>query len=75
MNAYLVMLRHANDDLPLLLTPDFEEAKAFAKNVTEEDGANEKQILKLDANTPIAVHVYDFRDGRLTRVLRVKDFT
>lgn len=74
MDGYLVMLRHHEDDLPLLLTGDIREAMQFAKRVTEEDGGNEKAILKLDSSTPVSVQLYEFSSGRLARVTAIKSF-
>ena len=74
MNGYLVVLRHHLDDLPLLLTSALTEAREVAAAVTEEDGANEKKLLSIDASTPSCVGIYHFTHGRLTKWERVNDF-
>lgn len=75
MNAYLVVMRCNIDDLPLFLTSDIMEARTFAKQVTEEAGANECAILKMDRSDPISVQIWEFTEGRLSKVWKVTDFT
>ncbi len=75
MNGFLVMLRHSMDDLPLFLTGDREEAMDFARKVTEDSGEHEKEVLRLDASTPISAQVYEFKDGKLCEMVEVVDFT
>lgn len=74
MNGYLVVLRHSIDDLPLMLLPTHEEAMAAAQLVQPNDGENVKQMLSIDARTPICVWVYSFADGLVTAAELVKEF-
>ena len=75
MNAYLVMLRHTHDDVPLFLTVSRVEALELARNVTEEDGANECKIIGIDATTPCGVWVYTFDGARLAKAEQIQDWT
>ena len=74
MNAYLVVIRHTCDDIPLLLTNDEQEAMDFAGKVNEDDGEAEKNLLGIDATTPCNASVYHFRDGKLHDHQVIRDF-
>lgn len=62
------------DDIPLRLMAGRDAAIEFARTVGCDDGDREKEIIKIDASTPITVYVYRFEMGRLTEALLVKAF-
>ena len=74
MNGYLVVIRHACDDIPLLLTNDEIEAMDFAAKVNEDDGEAEKKLLGIDAATQCNASVYKFSGGKLCDHQVVRDF-
>lgn len=74
MNCFLVMLRHSEDDLPLLVTSDGAEAVDYAKRVLPDDGEDVKATLGIDASTPLCVWVYQFAAGKIVLATLIKEF-
>ncbi len=71
---YLVVVRHALDDLPVLLTADRTAAMAAAETATPNSGDPAADVLGIDVSTPGHVALYTFEDGVLTDASEVKDF-
>jgi len=71
---YLVVLRHAMDDLPILLTDSYKHAVTQAKRCGPKAGGRAKRLLSIDCTTPCAVYVYTFRCGHLTEAECVRTF-
>lgn len=63
MNAYLVLLIHEMDDLPLRLFADRDEAVAFAKNVQEMPSDEIRELYRTDCSTPVGVRIVKFVGG------------
>ena len=74
MDAYLVMLRHGMDDIPMLLTAVESEAIEFAERLGPNSGEREKIELGIDASMPNCVDVYRFVGGKLCGMNRIKTF-
>lgn len=74
MNAFLAALRHTMDDIPLRLFATEAEAWHFAAGVGTNDGEREKDLLVIDASTPVCVAVYTFEAGLLSSCTIVKSF-
>lgn len=66
-DLYLIVLRHSSDDLPLFLTDDADEARAFAMRASWDDGQQDQDIVNDTswgyASTPICFTLYVFRGG------------
>ena len=57
---FLVVLRHAMDDLPIRLFETMDDAVAFARRVKGTPTARIRRVFECDGSTPCSVAVVEF---------------
>ena len=69
--AYLVVLSHGMDDMPIRLLADRDAAFELANKIDWEPPEHVMRLLELpDCNPPCVICVYTFRDGEpISRVI------
>lgn len=73
MNAYLVLLRHTMDDLPIALFGDRDRAVKFAQKTRPQPTDAIRNFYNADCATPVAVVVVEFVRGKPKRFVFSKD--
>jgi hypothetical protein len=73
---YLVMVRCESDDIPLLLTDDWEQAERTAEDFYEDESDLEPalKLLSIDCS-PLNTSIYTFTDGKFVAYRMIKDLT
>ena len=73
MNGYLVLLRHALDDIPVRLFARHRMAVKFAKSL---GWWPSRKITKMfpDCDYPIAIDIVKFRDGKPVECESIREY-
>lgn len=74
MNAYLVLLRHGCDDLPIALCATKAEAARIARRTKAEPTRHARDLFNANPHTPVGVAVVTFRDGEPIDCEYIKHF-
>lgn len=74
MNAYLVLLVHSMDDLPVGLFATERAAVRFAESLKPKPTSAVRRMFQTDCSTPLCVKVVPFVKGRPRGFAIVKDF-
>ncbi len=73
--AYLVLLRHSCDDLPIRLFDSYDEARRFARKTKPYPSRDVVRALQLECCTPVGVDIVEYDDdGLLMGIEEVKRF-
>jgi len=71
---YLVVLRYAMDDFPVLLTDACDEATRVAQTIGWDIPENVSRVLSIDAGVPCAICIYQFKDGQIVGARHIRSF-
>ena len=74
LRRYVVVLRHAEDDLPIYVADTYRLAEQYARGVMPDTGKRLGDMLRIDCTTPNSVWVYTYQCGVPMKVTLVKEF-
>lgn len=74
MDAYLVLLVHTMDDLPIGLFGTYQQAARKGRSLLGMPTDAIRELYNTDCSSPVCVKIVEFNLGVPVRVLLVKEF-